>query len=62
MTTSEIKLLLNDVHLDFETVVTIALNEYLPRIFPICPFNERPCIEKQCHECKIFKNHLEIKS
>jgi hypothetical protein len=56
-TTEEIRTLLNQAKLDFESVENKALNDYLPKIFPTCPFTDEPCTTKQCTECVIFINH-----
>ena len=55
-TTDEIRALLRNAELDFESVMNKALNAYLPRIFHSCPFSEDICTKKQCIECEIFKN------
>ena len=54
-TTDEIRELLSNTILDFESVENDALNAYLPKIFHFCPFSEDICIEKQCTSCAIFK-------
>jgi hypothetical protein len=56
-TTSEIRTLLNNANLDFDSIINKALNEYLPKIFHNCPFTEDVCITKQCFECSVFKKH-----
>lgn len=53
-TTDEIRVLLTNAKLDFDSVVNKALNEYLLRIFHSCPFNEELCIGNQCVECAVF--------
>jgi hypothetical protein len=53
-TTNEIRVLLTNAKLDFDSVVNIALNEYLLKIFHTCPFTEEVCTTKQCTECAIF--------
>jgi hypothetical protein len=55
-TTDEIRSLLSDAKLDFESVENKALNAYLPRIFNICPFSEEVCTKNQCIDCEVFKN------
>ena len=60
-TTDEIRELLIEAKLYFESVKNKALNEYLPKIFQSCPFTNEPCTTKQCYECKTFKNHMEPK-
>ena len=55
-TTDEIRTLLRNAELDFESVMNKALNAYLPRIFHSCPFSEDICTKKQCIECSIFKS------
>ena len=52
--TAEIQELLSKAHLDFQLVVNKALNDYLPKIFHICPFTEELCKAKQCIECCVF--------
>ena len=54
-TTDEIRTLLNNAQLDFDLVENKALNDYLPKIFRSCPFNEDICTTKQCLECSVFK-------
>jgi hypothetical protein len=55
-TTSEIRALLINADIDFESVENRVLNDYLPKIFHSCPFTEEPCTTKQCVECDVFKN------
>ena len=54
-TTSEIKTLLENAQLDFDSITNKALNEYLSKIFHSCPFTEDICTTKQCFECSVFK-------
>ena len=54
-TTDEIRKLLTNAELDFESVQNTALNSYLPKIFHSCPFTEELCVGKQCIECEISK-------
>ena len=54
-TTDEIRNLLSNAHLDFESVENRALNEYLPKIFNSCPFTQEICTTKQCIECSVYK-------
>jgi hypothetical protein len=54
-TTSEIRALLINAKLDFESVVNRALNDYLPKIFQSCPFTDELCTTKQCVDCEVFK-------
>lgn len=54
-TTDEIRTLLRNAKLDFESVENRALNDYLPKIFHSCPFTEEICTTKQCQECVEFK-------
>jgi hypothetical protein len=54
-TTNEIRVLLTNAKMDFDSVVNTALNDYLSRIFHSCPFNEELCTSKQCIECAVFK-------
>ena len=56
-TTDEIRTLLSNAKLDFESVVNKALNDYLPKIFQSCPFTEELCITKQCVDCAVFINY-----
>jgi hypothetical protein len=56
-TTSEIRALLINAEIDFDSVENRALNDFLPKIFHICPFTDEPCITKQCVECEVFKNY-----
>jgi hypothetical protein len=49
--TNEIRALLDEANLDFETVVNKALNDYLPKVFATCPFTEELCAKKQCMDC-----------
>jgi hypothetical protein len=53
-TTDEIRALLSNAKLNFESVENKALNEYLPKIFHNCPFTEDICTTKQCLECAVF--------
>jgi hypothetical protein len=53
-TTNEIRTLLTNAKLDFDSVVNKALNDYLSRIFHSCPFTEELCTTKQCVECSVF--------
>jgi hypothetical protein len=50
-TTDEIRTLLSNAKLDFESVENEALNDYLPKIFHTCPFTEDICTIKQCMDC-----------
>ena len=54
-TTSEIRALIINADIDFETVENKALNDYLPRIFHSCPITEEICTKKQCVECEVFQ-------
>ena len=54
-TTSEIRTLLKNAQLDFDSIENKALNEYLPKIFHSCPFTEDVCTTRQCLECSVFK-------
>ncbi len=64
-TTDEIRKLLSNAELDFESVENKALNDYLLKIFHSCPFTDEPCTTKQCVECAVFtdvnKRKLEAK-
>lgn len=53
-TTNEIRVLLTNAKLDFDSVVNKALNDYLSRIFHSCPFTEELCTSKQCVDCAVF--------
>ena len=53
-TTDEIRDILNNAKLDFESVENKALNNYLSKIFHSCPFTEEICTGKQCVECAVF--------
>jgi len=57
-TTDEIKALLGNADLNFETVLNQALNAYLPRIFRSCPISEDLCMNKTCPECPVFKKKI----
>ena len=52
-TTGEIRVLLSNAKLDFESVENKALNDYLPKIFHTCPFTEELCTAKQCLDCEV---------
>jgi hypothetical protein len=54
-TTNEIRELLSNAKLDFESVENDALNYYLTKIFHSCPFTEEVCTTKQCLECAVYK-------
>jgi hypothetical protein len=54
-TTSEIRTILENAQLDFDSITNKALNEYLPKIFHSCPFTEDVCTTRQCFECSVFK-------
>ena len=56
-TTDEIRKILSNAKLDFESVENSALNAYLPKIFHSCPFSEDVCTVEQCIECAVFINH-----
>jgi hypothetical protein len=53
--TGEIRSLLVNANLDFNKVVNEALNDYLSKVFTICPYTEEPCIKKQCIGCDSSK-------
>ena len=57
-TTDEIRKLLSNADLDFESVENKALNNYLPKIFHSCPFTEEFCTTKQCVDCVVFTNTI----
>ncbi len=56
-TTDEIRTLLRNAKLDFESVENKALNDYLPKIFNSCPFTEELCTTKQCIDCVVSANY-----
>ena len=56
-TTDEIRTLLSNAKLDFESVQNKALNDYLMKIFHSCPFTDEICTTKQCVECGVFINY-----
>ena len=51
-TTSEIKKLLTDANIEYDWAVNTALNAYLPKLLPTCPFTEQICNNKQCNGCE----------
>jgi hypothetical protein len=53
-TTIEIRKIIWNAKLDFESIENRALNDYLPKIFHSCPFTEELCITTQCVECSVF--------
>jgi hypothetical protein len=55
-TTNQIRILLNSQQLNFEEIQNKALNDYLPKLFQMCPFTEDLCKANQCVECEVFKN------
>ncbi len=55
-TTNEIRALLSKAKLDFELIENKALNDYLQKLFPSCPFNEEICTTNQCIECDVYKD------
>ena len=57
-TTDEIRAILSNAELDFESVENKALNDYLPKIFHSCPFTEEVCTGKQCVDCAVFINSI----
>jgi len=61
-TTDEIRVLLSNAKLDFESVENRALNDYLPKIFCSCPFTEDICTTKQCLDCQSSINHANKQS
>ena len=54
--TFEIKVLIENANMKFESVVNEALNNYLPTIFASCPFTHEVCIKSQCMECDVAKS------
>ena len=57
-TTDEIRMLLSNANMDFDSVENEALNNYLHRIFHSCPFTEDLCTMKQCMDCSVFKRQI----
>jgi hypothetical protein len=57
-TTEEIRQLISNAELDFETVENEALNAYLPRIFQSCPISGDVCKGLQCMTCQVFRSSL----
>jgi hypothetical protein len=55
-TTQEIRALLTNARLDFATIENMALNDYLKKIFTMCPFTDDLCMTQQCLECSTYKN------
>ena len=53
-TADEIRTLLSNAMLDFDSVENKALNDYLPKIFHSGPFTQDICTTKQCLECAVF--------
>ncbi len=53
--TAEIARLIAESKMDFKEVVNKALNEFLPKIFTMCPYTEEPCTRRQCVDCATFK-------
>jgi len=56
-TTDEIRKLLDNAKLDFESVENKALNDYLPKIFQTCPFSDELCATRQCLDCAVSMNY-----
>jgi len=57
-TTAEIRQLLTNANMDYDSVVNKALNAYLPHLFLCCPFTDELCLHnKQCMGCE---THLKI--
>jgi len=54
--TFEIKVLIENANMEFESVVNEALNNYLPTIFVRCPFTDEVCAKSQCMECDVAKS------
>ena len=53
-TTDEIRRILTDAKLDFNSVMNTALKDYLPKIFYSCPFTGDLCQTRQCVDCSVF--------
>jgi hypothetical protein len=54
--TNEIRKILYNANMDFNSVVNKALNDYLPKILLTCPFTDELCIKhKHCVECDSSK-------
>ena len=53
LSTQQIKEILGDSKMDFETTLNKALNVYLSPIFLTCPFTDHLCLtRKQCFGCE----------
>jgi len=53
LSTQQIKEILGDSKMDFETTVNKALNVYLSQIFLTCPFTDKLCLtRKQCEHAQ----------
>jgi len=53
LSTQQIKTILYNSKLDYETIINKALNAYLPQIFLTCPFTNQLCLtKKQCLGCE----------
>ncbi|MGE5533542.1 MAG: hypothetical protein ACM3UN_04260 [Bacillota bacterium] len=50
--TKEIKELLSNAKIDYDSAVNAALNAYLPKLLQTCPFTDQPCSKKQCNSCE----------
>jgi hypothetical protein len=56
LSNQQIRTILKNSKLDYETTVNKALNAYLSQIFLTCPFTNQLCLtEKQCLGCKSAK-------
>jgi len=51
--TPEIRALLKAVKMDFDSVQNKALNEYLSKIFLICPFTDELYRQKTMHRLRL---------
>lgn len=56
LNTGEIRTILKNANLDYDSIVNEALNAYLPKIFLCCPFTDELCLhKKQCIGCEKSK-------
>ena len=56
LNTGEIRKILKNANLDYDSIVNEALNAYLPKIFLCCPFTDELCLhKKQCIGCEKSK-------
>lgn len=56
LSTNEIRGVLKEANMDFDSVVNKALNNYLPQLFLSCPFTDELCLhKKQCIGCDSYE-------